>query len=228
MDGRSNVDVLGRITIPYDSGLPEDVAVWDVAFAGESGAALEDLSTHLVNFVNVYGTTEPLAFYLSDYVDRSSLAAKVDIYEIPAVEGPLGSPINTEQFTVGPRAVGGAELPTEVAACTSFHAELSGIPEESGDTRPRARRRGRVYVGPLNTFAISNVPPVMLNGTFITDLIAATKGLADGAGADLWAMSVFSRTDWLLRPVIGGYVDNAVDIQRRRGVEATSRTTWVI
>ena len=113
----------------------------------------------------------------------------------------------------------------------------SGLPEEvclvaslTGAPPVTARRRGRLFFGPLvatanhEATALANSSP---QDGLVTDLAHACKRLAD---------STLTSLDWCVRsihpaenfvPIVGGHVDNAFDTQRRRGPDATSRTSWV-
>jgi hypothetical protein len=111
-------------------------------------------------------------------------------------------------------------LPPELAICVSFRAALaSGV--------NAARRRGRVYIGPLSDNAREGGgDPQVASAARIAlaqdadDLLTASNASAD------WSWGVYSRTDGILRPVVAGWVDDAFDVQRRRGLEPTTRSTY--
>lgn len=113
----------------------------------------------------------------------------------------------------------GDPLPSEVAMVASFQG-----PKQSGI--PQARRRGRNYIGPLRTSLVSAGRP---SSTAITNLAAAFEGFGDDIAA-------LTATDWVVWSgvsqtaveVTDGWVDNAFDTQRRRGVQTTARTSWVL
>lgn len=104
----------------------------------------------------------------------------------------------------------------ELACCLSFRATYA-----SGSSP--ARRRGRIYLGPLRADAVNDT-----TGKISSSVTSAINTAADAlltaslADADYrWA--VFSRADNTARIVVAGWVDNEFDIQRRRGTAATSR-----
>ena len=108
-------------------------------------------------------------------------------------------------------------LPSEVALVVSFQAARS-----SGMNQ--ARRRNRVYLGPLATAANgSDGRPAGI----VTQAARAAGDLADAASSSVnWNWVVWSPSESQDFQVDNGWVDNAWDTQRRRGVAATSRTTF--
>lgn len=122
-----------------------------------------------------------------------------------------------EEWTGG----GGIALPSEVALVQSFKAaSVSGV--------AAARRRGRVFLGPLRQAAagggFNGDRPS--SGTLTTvasmgvNLIDASQAAAD------WTWQVWSTVDSVGREVVEGWVDNAWDTQRRRGPAATERVIF--
>lgn len=114
-------------------------------------------------------------------------------------------------------ALSGASAPPELCITTSFQGE-----RESGLLQ--RRRRGRMYLGPIDSAVVDvgRISPTD-QGTIVT----ATKNLADAINAITdHQFCVYSRADDAFVPVDNGWVDNAVDVQRRRGLAATARVTW--
>lgn len=203
--------------------------------AGAAGAGHDAvIATAVKDFYNGANTNLPLAAYMADSLDRGAAKSHLAIYDIAGhLDGsPHGSPVYEENWQLGAITGGGhSELPHEVAACLSMHADVNGVLEEVGVTRPRARRRGRVYIGPLNSIALDNAAGGDMRIAFNlrTDLIAAGSDLIADVSGDATNpsyLAVWSRADAVSRPVTGIWVDNAVDIQRRRGVKATTRSSF--
>lgn len=220
--------MLVRAEMQAASGLPADRIVNDFAFQSAGAPTTGDVDAMFAAVDHFFRTSQSLGkavgSYISGQVNRSATHT-LSAYHI--VAGPLGSPFREDPW-LGPVAAEVATgLPTEVAGVLSFHADLTGIPEESGATRPKARRRGRVFVGPLTTSAITNTdPPYVLSSSFLLTLREAAVDLLDEADAAGVPWCVWSREDATLRPVVGGWTDNAPDTQRRRGFAATVRTVW--
>lgn len=130
---------------------------------------------------------------------------------------PPNYPFEEDTFNLS-SPTSGTALPDEVAVCLSFQgARSAGFPQN--------RRRGRVYIGPLATTAATGNRP---NSTFISLLASSALTFMSGihglTGAPYW--SVWSPTDGAAVEITNGWIDNAFDTQRRRGVKSTSRTTF--
>lgn len=140
--------------------------------------------------------------------------------------------VETSYALAGTSAVG--PMPPEVACCLSYSAD------NSPGVNP-ARRRGRVFIGPLHAETTEVVGSrVVFKTALKNDFAAAALNLAgdgDPATDPLW--SVFSPTIFnsavgtieeryqlALAPITQGFVDGEPDIQRRRGGRTHSRTAW--
>lgn len=111
-------------------------------------------------------------------------------------------------------------LPAEVSLVLSFQAlQESGVPQ--------ARRRGRVYLPFMQSS--QNLPAGRPSTTLINGVIDAASDLVDAGKDDpYFDWAVFSTVDQDFGLVNNGWVDNEWDTQRRRGRDATFRTTFVI
>jgi hypothetical protein len=226
-------DYLIQARMTSTSGLPEDVVINDFALhfvAPPSTPELEEAMNIVGEFYRQGATAaDRVGSYIGSGVDRGA-THELAAYQI--VSGPLGSPVLTVDW-LGPVAPLTAEnLPLEVAACLSFHGTLTGVMEEELDgDRPRARRRGRIYVGPLTTDAVdvTQFQP-KLTAAFTAALRSNATNLADAlqAATQPAEWSVWSRRDVVLHEVVGGWTDNAPDTQRRRGQAPSSRTVFTI
>lgn len=234
------------------TGLPEDVVTNTFHLGTVNPASALELTNWHAAVVAFFaeapsGGGLPLDNYLSAEISRVN-HPKVTTYEYdftaPQVDKRgrqywlTGSPIKESTYAgVGAAASAGA-APGQVAVCLSYHGDLTGLHESipgapagpEGDTHPKARRRGRLFIGPLNQSAVqAGSAPARPSAGLIGSLTAAAdklevdSSLVQGAGSG-WA--VFSPTSgsWVL--VEGGWVDNRFDTQRRRLIGATSRTTW--
>lgn len=233
---------LAQVRLKALSGLIEDDCVNNFVFDSHGGlsADYDEIQSDLIAFYDTdpAGTTPSVSAFLSPTIVRDSVVHEINFYDIP--EGPynpqvnpMGPPVAQRKFFLDHAAVG-SPLPSEVACALTFHADLTGVPDRipggpegpAGDTRPRQRRTGRVYIGPLNSATVYVEPTngrTQTSGAFRDALTLAASALKASAN-HRWC--VWSRTDGQLRPVVGGYVDDSFDTQRRRGEAPTFRTTW--
>lgn len=196
-------------TLPYETGLPEDVVqnVW--YFDGALGAVgqLGEAGPRIANFY------QSLEGYLSGYIDGGECTITAYDMTLPSPRPPAG----VLPFTITP--VGGTSLPLEVALCMSYKAaHTPGV--------ALARERGRLYIGPFGVGALetgteSSRPAAPLIGT----LVNAGGAMLDANTADsTWV--VYSPTQGGGLQIVSGWVDNAWDTQRRRGSAPTTRDVF--
>lgn len=245
--------MLVRITHLHRDGLPKDSAVTSFVFAGDATSAparadaVDRVSSFWAGHVGPAGHLS-VGAELSNEVLRAGGGTVCDIYDLAGhLDGsPHGSPLSTTTWNED-NANDAESLPGECAIVLSLKADLNGILEEGaeeeiptpraairmgapethlGRIRPKARRRGRVYIGPLNNNAGALTAIGVLKVHVDTQTVlknAATALIGSSAGA-AGAWSVWSRRSAALFPVIGGFIDEAFDTQRRRGVKSTART----
>jgi hypothetical protein len=146
----------------------------------------------------------------------ASSSHEVKYTELPGT--PPNYPFDEDTFNFA-SAPAGVALPDEVAVCMSFQGDrTAGLPQ--------ARRRGRIYIGPLRTTALtSNRPAAATLTTIANAATTLANSVAAIAVTSYWA--VWSQTNQTAVPLVDGWLDNACDTQRRRGVLPTSRTTFV-
>lgn len=109
----------------------------------------------------------------------------------------------------------GNTLPAEVALCVSFEGvRISGTDQ--------ARRRGRIYLGPIDAAEMTAGRP---SSSWPTDLVTYFKTFIEDLNTAGCYFVVRSRVGDNNVQVARIWVDNAFDTQRRRGVEPTSRST---
>lgn len=213
------------VTMPYTTGLPEDVSVNTFHFMtdGPVGEAGPDIRDRLLEFYNTAAPSpgvNPLSYWLSAHIDRSGLPSTITVYDLADLK-PRAPRYSTTFFLGAPSNT--TSLPFEVAACASFAGEpVSGI--------PAARRRGRIFLGPLTTAANdpgSATVPSRLNEQVRLDLVGASRRMA-GVSGDGLTWCVWSRVSQAMVPIVRGWVDDAFDTQRRRGNAPNVRTNWTV
>lgn len=152
----------------------------------------------------------------------------VKVYDL--VDGTPRSPILTD--TISFSGSSGEALPNECAMVMSYNAA-------GGSGTVAARRRGRIYVGPL-------LATILVGGTGDVFFGATATELMRDSGLALMAANISSSLKWAVfspttagpEPwssgelasatfeVVAGHVDNAVDTVRSRGLAANARSSW--
>jgi hypothetical protein len=174
-------------------------------------AASNGISTYLSKEMRAVGRT--IKVY-----DMTQAKPRAPIFEFVDTAAP---------FTL----IAGDSLPGEVAVCLSYEGvKLSGVPQ--------GRRRGRIYLGPLAVSAIDDTDATgkarpQQDLLTIATLAADALHIAMSAAGFEW--QVYSPTidaagvgDLAAFTVIDHWwMDNAFDIQRRRGASPTGRTVKV-
>jgi hypothetical protein len=166
------------------------------------------ITNALKTFYSAFATS-----YLSNLLATNG--HEVKYYDLPGVTPNYPVAEQTFNLTAVPA---GTPLPSELAVVLSFQgARTPGFPQ--------ARRRGRIYLGPLGTGANTSGRPTAALITAMATQAAAFKTTIDALASDTeWA--IWSVANQAPVDITGGWIDNAFDVQRRRGVEETSRTTW--
>jgi hypothetical protein len=156
-------------------------------------------------------TSDPLMSLMSD--ENCAGTGDIKLYDLgdPEPRAPIASRVISET----PLSTGG--LPSEVALCVSFQGvPLSGVSQ--------ARRRGRVFLPWFTENQNQDGRPAQ---TLIDDVGLAFSDFGAAAAASItnsWV--IYSRANDDTVDVNNGWIDNAWDIQRRRGVDPTVRTTF--
>lgn len=201
-----HVKVITRLTLA--GGIPNDYPVNTLHFgctvaATGATAILADLPDWFSAFSGIY----------ANVVNQNGHQVKMYDMADPMPRAPIVD--TTFDLSAQPS---GAPLPSEVALCLSFQGVRT-----SGSSQ--ARRRGRIYLGPLDiTNVDTNGRP---NATAIS--AAVTMGgliLADSVASADYTWCVYSTVDDDLVNVTNGWVDNSYDTQRRRGLAPSVRTTY--
>lgn len=212
--GQMPATLLLQCAIPSAAGIPADTVVnhwhFQVEATPPSSSTLQAIrdavQTFYQSFTIGYCTSQTIAsactykFYnLADPLPRRPIAT-------------YSTGLGTLQTVQG--------LPAEVSCVLSFQGQpVSGVPQ--------AQRRNRIYLPPVGVGTLTGTSGRTWSTTF-------TTAVKNGAAALLTASDAASDWTWMVRssktsattPVVSGWVDDAFDIQRRRGYKATSRVTF--
>lgn len=202
-----------QVIVPADTGIGRDAVVNTWGFFSLQGATavVSDITTPLKGFYDGW----------ANY--RAGLAAwtqtRMKLYDMsqPKPRAPVADvslALSASEQTTN--------LPGEVALCLSFQAaRVSGLTQ--------ARRRGRIYLGPFAQLAnvSSTGRPDATMRTAILTAASAFLTAMNGTATGWHVISQPKPTDPLTSaPVTGGWMDDAWDTQRRRGVTAATRSLF--
>lgn len=207
-----------QVVIPFFSQLPRDILTNTFHFDGNSSAGLAAdaavIASRLETFYKaVFNTSGTQANYLlwDDAVvrvtDYAELSPRVP-YDVDV------------DLAVSP---GNSAIPTEVAVVLSWRSAIQP------GTNP-ARFHNRIYLGGLGPNAFTNssasaFPTV--SSAFRSAVAGAATALLGANDGDLdWAQASPAPPTVTTRPIVGGWVDDSPDSQRRRSVDPTARTLW--
>jgi hypothetical protein len=154
---------------------------------------------------------------------------------------PAGSPIADFKWTC-PTGTTGSPMPEGVAGVLSYRGDYGMDPEFVRDPvthkvtgRPRSSDRNRLYL-PLNANALTPDPTTgraKISGGWITaignwlNLITTLSDSIGGTG-NTWKWVGWSRKLAKVFNVVGAFVDDRPDYQRRRTDPSPTRTKWTV
>lgn len=225
-------DLMAEVVIPVlDPDTDPPTNRWYFHSSAVGGVSMAAEQTNIVNFYNSVpaGATNSVSAYMSKAIDRTAGATQTRWYDIGAhLSGsPHGPPIHIDFWQFGP--VGTDAHTAQLAIVADYHGDLTGVAEFAVGSRPRARHRGRHYLGPLSSsgYVPANAAPWDAKLTSVAQIdipLSYAHFLSSVAAGDEWC--VWSRKDAALYPVVGGWVDRTIHIQRRRQDPAGVKLTW--
>jgi hypothetical protein len=217
------------VTLPHRSGLARDNVINSFTFDSVdplTADIFDEIRDALEEFYNA--TSAEVLVQVGRYINSSISRSSAPIVRIYDVSGhmsgaPAGSPVGTRAFAAAlPSSASEIGLPNEAAVCLTMAADFGSDVEFGPGTRPRARDRARVYIGPLNVTAAQTTlgitrPDVDMRNNLAQSGIRLARRFATVN------LVVWSRAAASTKTVTHVWVDDAFDSQRRRGERPTSR-----
>nr|CRY97669.1 hypothetical protein [uncultured prokaryote] len=195
------------------SGLPEDQVVNSWAFRNDQPfSSMADVAANIRPVLDAfYFGDAAVGGSIADYITPDITALNYRIYNLG--DAPVRTPfIDPSQDYV--EAGGGTPLPEEAAVVMSLKSE---------DVGPR--ERGRLYLGPLRSTAIfSPSGRTRVSSTFQGVIADRAEDVINTTENVTWVF--ISQADAAAKVVASGYVDNALDTQRSRGIAPDARVTF--
>lgn len=211
-------NVKADVIFQDNNGLPADEYTNTFAFTIDGSSGLTEVLSEFYNNAAT-GGTNPLCYYMSECISRASDACVIKYYDVSThLDGSAaGAPFEVDTWTLG--AGGSAEpLPEQICAVASFYDVLTAADITTG------RHRGRIFLGPLNgsAYEADSFGHAILHSDLLADISLNMAALQ--ASTPQW--STWSRAGAMMNPVIGGFCEQQFDVQRKRQLRATSRSTW--
>lgn len=238
-----------QTVIPTTGTAPDSVVVWNLHWSEITGgetreAAAINLCGRITNFINsITPQTMDGSLGWASYMRPNQ--AYTNVYDLVEPKPRVPFHTQTTASAVAP-ATTAWDLPPEVALCVSYQStRISG--------KPQNRRRGRLFVGPLQVYQVAALDIAQPTTAACDALCTKVRtNLQPGTVAQI-RFSVLSRQTWAgLAPgekppvdpntgerpfpeipgnlgdamanVVEFWCDNAWDTQRRRGIRATTRS----
>lgn len=200
------------VSLASTSGDSADINVNGFAVVDTGALDASDQSDWADALVNFYDALE----VLNVLKGRAQNGHTIKIYA--ADTGVPNYPIYETSFNLT-AAPGPVEMPEEVALCISYA-------NDSQNSVPRARRRGRIYISGFTESSNDTGRPA--TGTY-TALPSAFNDYVDEVNliADVSA-GIWSRANATVYPIERIWCDNEWDTMRSRGGKATTRVTLTV
>jgi hypothetical protein len=220
--------VRAMVVLPGKSGLARDDVVNTFHFWC-SVLDESNLSAIRAKLQKFYTTTAAggaggISAYFSPAIDTGR-PALVKCYDLgdPVLHDAEGKvtqmrPLHQATFNLSAQSPALGALPSEVAATLSYYAGQN-----------QKRMRGRIFLGPFDQSArgAPELGDSRISATLQTLVVAKASELALDATNEGVRWGLFSTTDSVVRyPITGGWMDNAWDTIRKRGLKPTSRLTF--
>jgi len=189
-----------QVSINHTSLLPRDAAINVLYF---------DINAP----DTVIGTMDDVAVAyqgLAVNLNKAYQGLTIKAYDMPSGSPPTSGP-PTHVKSYGFVSTNGDTTPCELALCLSYSAD-----DNVAGTK---RRRGRIYF-PFSAEG-AKMRPVQ---TALNNILTFGQALASAGNAGNTTWKMFSPTDGVTRKIESISCDNEWDVQRRRGLRATTRT----
>lgn len=232
--------VKSSVTLTSKSSLPKDNVNFSFYFTHPTGTALELCTAAQAAVLEFFSTaptggTQAVGAWIGDSVSRAAGAVMTKHYKVSDASSTIpdavrpagfGPPIHSDAWAL-PAASSTFSLPQQIAVAASYHAVHAGV-SEGAKTGPHlaARLRGRLFIGPIVTTANgfdTTTHESECVAALPTDFNLAMARMAARTDA-FW--SLFSRKNYQVYTIVGGFTDARFDTQRRRQWNPPSRSTW--
>lgn len=211
--------IRAQVVMPTSTNLPKDRVTNTLYFFNVSAdpfeAASETIALLLEDFYSgLYANPYFQARWL-----QLALGFWVNFYDMSAPEPRVPYRVDIPGTNFGSQA---SVIPSEVCTVMSFHgAHING--------QAQARRRGRIYLPGIAAnmleAELTASYPTFVDG-WLNRINTVAEALQVACATNEVGWSVYSQTADTYAHIVGGWVDEAPDTQRRRGQDSQERITW--
>jgi hypothetical protein len=201
------------------NGLSEDIVVNTFHLGQPGDGPRLSPALDVGRFNDFYNEVQPSGYSIASFLGYTlSRASNAHLMTFVDLDEPSPRvPYADSLWTLSAASSSGSLLPEEVAVALSWTGDpVSGV--------PMARRRGRTFLGPLNSFVVFNAGQGISRPwlTFRQTIKEAAEDLISAFTGDL---VVYSKTSVpaAATPITGGWIDDAFDTIRSRGPSPTSK-----
>lgn len=207
---------------PYYTNVPEDriVNTWHFFYEGEDTPSQTSFATVKDALMGFYeaGFSTVATNSKAAWVSASNWQIKA--YDLAQAKPRV--PVYSALDNFSGATATTSSVPPEVALCVSYQADyLPGINPQS--------MRGRIFIGGIGAgiqAGAANAFPAP-SAVLVNAFAGAASVLVDPGPSDpLWSWVMYSQKLGVHWPVTKGWIDNALDTQRRRGQAPSGRTLW--
>lgn len=201
-----------QVLLKSATGLEEDTCVNNFYFRNDAvDGPVQDPAPAIEAMLNEFysGTDGGALNTVNSFISNDVTSVEYVLYDLGAA--PPRYPVDRRAASWTGSAA--SRLPRETACVLSFYSGQG------------PRRRGRVYIGPLGSNAGDEVAGHLRIVSTLRDALAKqAENMRQSSQNATWL--TVSPTAGESHEVRGGWVDNAFDTQRSRGLSATMRNTW--
>lgn len=212
-----------QCTLPFESGLPEDVITntyhfeTDVAWGTTQDTAIDSrMQDYYELLYAVDDTFRLLASYVQDLLVIRVFEANPAVSPNPPVH------VSEQALTIGGTSVN--SWPSEVAVVTS---QFSALTPGARLGRYFNRQYLGGFTGRIGDATTNPAAPVVVREEMRDRFASAADFLNSFNNTDLrWVIGRRAGGVWVSEEMTGGFVGNEFDTQRRRGTRQSVRSNW--
>lgn len=210
---------LAQTTFPTTDGVAENYVSntmhWSVDDDADLPFVVDAIQTLYNTPVGVAG--KKIASYLAGSLSRQPNVVLTRLYDLS--DPKPRAPHYAEFWTLAANDASASDLPTEVALCVSWKGNPTDLAKQDN-------ARNRMYLGPFIPDASGGRPARPISPFYATVQLAFQRLFDNNATPAAFYWVAYSTKHDEAYDIASGWVDDAWDTQRRRGVQASFRALF--